>query len=207
MRVRHASQPTVSIFSAVSTTNSQAGRCQKLAKSAWGMVFEEGMTMGAVTVPRGLDKFVGQIEVTKKHGDTIITGGKQLHVDQGNFFKPAIITNATASMEIEPEETLGPVLALFPFDTKEEAVKAADDMSMGLVSYCFTKNVDRTWRLFEDLEAGMIGMNCAMASAAKSPFGGIKDSGYGTESGYDVEINEYLIIKRANDHVGWSLLG
>lgn len=92
---------------------------------------------------------------------------------------------------------------------------------MGLASYCFTKNVDRIWRLFENLEAGMIGLNSGKswfwgffttcccgpkeliswqtilgnASAAESPFGGIKDSGFGKESGKDVAINEYLITK------------
>ena len=83
---------------------------------------------------------------------------------------------------------------------------------MGLASYYFTKNVDRTWRLLENLEAGMIGMNTGEypnpeykrrqrwfqignSSAAESPFGGIKESGYGKESGKDVAINEYLITK------------
>lgn len=94
---------------------------------------------------------------------------------------------------------------------------------MGLASYFFTKNVDRTWRLLENLEAGMIGMNCGKlhprvspivflhpeasllitndhprlgnSSAAESPFGGIKESGYGKESGKDVAVAEYLITK------------
>jgi acyl-CoA reductase-like NAD-dependent aldehyde dehydrogenase len=66
---------------------------------------------------------------------------------------------------------------------------------LGLASYFFTKNVDRTWRLFENLEAGMLGMNTGNQSAAESPFGGIKQSGYGKESGKDVAVDEYLISK------------
>lgn len=66
---------------------------------------------------------------------------------------------------------------------------------MGLSSYFFTKDVDRTWRLLENLEAGMIGMNTGNASATESPFGGMKDSGYGKESGKDVAVQEYLITK------------
>jgi succinate-semialdehyde dehydrogenase/glutarate-semialdehyde dehydrogenase len=66
---------------------------------------------------------------------------------------------------------------------------------MGLASYFFTKNIDRTWRLLEMLEAGMIGMNTGNSSAAESPFGGIKQSGYGKESGKDVAIDEYMISK------------
>jgi hypothetical protein len=57
----------------------------------------------------------------------------------------------------------------------------------------FTKNIDRTWRLLENLEAGMIGMNTGNASAAETPFGGIKESGYGKESGKDVAIAEYMV--------------
>jgi succinate-semialdehyde dehydrogenase / glutarate-semialdehyde dehydrogenase len=68
---------------------------------------------------------------------------------------------------------------------------------MGLASYCFTKNVDRTWRLLDNLEAGMIGLNTGNSSATESPFGGIKESGYGKESGKDVAIDEYLITKTA----------
>jgi succinate-semialdehyde dehydrogenase/glutarate-semialdehyde dehydrogenase len=117
---------------------------------------------------------------------------------------------------IAREETFAPVLALFSFDTEEEAVKQANNTSMGLAS-CklfdgswvellvwigemadtmtdyFTKNIDRTWRLFENLEAGMIGMNTGNSSAAETPFGGIKESGYGKESGKDVAIAEYMV--------------
>lgn len=169
--------------------------------------------MGPLTVPGGLDKVAGQIEDAKKNGGTVLTGGNRINLNKGYFFEPTIITNATQSMKIAEEETFGPLLALFPFDTEEEAMKAANNTSvstilhalirsrintiaqMGLASYCFTKNVDRMWRLFENLEAGMIGMNSGNSSAAESPFGGIKDSGFGKESGKDVAINEYLITK------------
>lgn len=66
---------------------------------------------------------------------------------------------------------------------------------MGLASYYFTKNVDRVFRLMENLEAGMIGSNTGNSSAAESPFGGIKESGYGKESGKDVAVAEYMISK------------
>lgn len=64
----------------------------------------------------------------------------------------------------------------------------------------FTKNIDRTWRLLENLEAGMIGMNTGNSSAAETPFGGMKESGYGKESGKDVAINEYLVSFRLACH-------
>ena len=71
----------------------------------------------------------------------------------------------------------------------------ANDTSMGLASYAFTKDVDRLWRMFENLEAGMVGLNTGNQSAAETPFGGIKQSGYGKESGKDVAVNEFLITK------------
>ncbi|KAI1171601.1 aldehyde dehydrogenase [Nemania sp. FL0916] len=160
-----------------------------------GHGLDEGTTMGALTVPQGLDKTAAQVEDAKEHGGEILTGGKRIELNNGFFFEPTVIAKATPKMKIADEETFGPVLALFEFDTEEEVVRAANNTSMGLASYCFTKNIDRIWRLFENLEAGMIGLNTGNQSSAESPFGGIKDSGYGKESGKDVAINEYLITK------------
>ena len=75
-----------------------------------------------------------------------------------------------------------------------------------LMADFFTKNVDRTWRLLETLEAGMIGMNTGNSSAAESPFGGIKESGYGKESGKDVAVQEYMVTKTVS-HPGRSAWG
>ncbi|KAL1302025.1 hypothetical protein AAFC00_002475 [Neodothiora populina] len=167
-------------------------------------------TLGPVTTPRSLDKAAKQVADAIANGGRIILGGdrpnNQNGVQNGSeeakgpesggyFFEPTLITSATDKMLIAREETFAPVLALFSFSTEEEAVRRANDTFMGLASYFFTKNVDRTWRLLENLEAGMIGMNCGNSSAAESPFGGIKESGYGKESGKDVAVNEYLITK------------
>jgi len=155
-------------------------------------------TMGPVTAERALDKAAEQVADAEKHGGKIVAGGKRLQGTpgyDGYFFEPTLITGGTDKMLIAQEETFAPVMALFSFDTEEEVVRRANDTSMGLASYFFTKNVDRTWRLLENLEAGMIGMNTGNQSAAEAPFGGIKESGYGKESGKDVAINEYMITK------------
>lgn len=89
----------------------------------------------------------------------LLGSGKRATDSEGYFFEPAIIGDANSNMLIADEETFAPVLALFPFEDEEEVVKRANDTSMGLASYYFTKNIDRTWRLFENLEAGMIGIN------------------------------------------------
>lgn len=158
----------------------------------------EGTTMGPVTTPRSLDKAEAQVADAQKHGGKLILGGKKLHGSKGYdgyFFEPTLITGAHKDMLIAREETFAPIMALFEFETEDEVVKLANDTSMGLASYFFTKNVDRTWRLLENLEAGMIGMNTGNSSAAESPFGGIKESGYGKESGKDVAVAEYMITK------------
>jgi succinate-semialdehyde dehydrogenase/glutarate-semialdehyde dehydrogenase len=81
-------------------------------------------------------------------------GGKK----GGYFMEPTILTGMTSDMLMSREETFAPVAGLYKFDTEEEAVSWANDTSMGLASYAFTKNVDRMWRMLENLEAGMIGM-------------------------------------------------
>ncbi|KAE8329579.1 Aldehyde/histidinol dehydrogenase [Aspergillus sergii] len=154
-----------------------------------------GTTMGALTTTRGLDKMERHIADAISKGGKVVCGGKRLTNLSGNFFAPTIISGMTPSMLTSQEEIFGPLLGLYRFDTEEEAVRMANDTSMGLAAYFFTKDASRTWRLLESLEAGMVGMNTGNASAAESPFGGIKASGYGKEAGKDVAIEEYLISK------------
>lgn len=120
---------------------------------------KDGTTMGPVTTPRGLDKALSQVEDARKLGGNVILGGKPMAGCDGYFFEPTIITDMKPEMLISREETFAPIAALYKFDTEEEAVKCANDTSMGLTSYAFTKNVDRVWRMLENLEAGMIGLN------------------------------------------------
>jgi succinate-semialdehyde dehydrogenase/glutarate-semialdehyde dehydrogenase len=120
---------------------------------------DEKTTMGPVTTPRGIEKATALIEDAKKKGAKILTGGNKIEKDGGYFFEPTIITGVTPDMDISNEEAFAPISTIIKFETEDEAVDAANDTSMGLASYCFTKNVDRTWRLFENLEAGMIGLN------------------------------------------------
>ncbi|KAE8423824.1 aldehyde dehydrogenase [Aspergillus pseudocaelatus] len=152
-------------------------------------------TMGALTTTRGLDKMERHIADAISKGGKVAYGGKRLTNLSGNFFAPTIISGMTPSMLTSQEEIFGPLLGLYRFETEEEAVRMANDTSMGLAAYFFTKDTSRTWRLLESLEAGMVGMNTGNASAAESPFGGIKASGYGKEAGKDVAIEEYLISK------------
>ncbi|EXJ85599.1 succinate-semialdehyde dehydrogenase [Capronia coronata CBS 617.96] len=165
-------------------------------------------TMGPVTTPRGLAKAEEQAADALKHGARLVLGSGKAYKNStaaegagdgkgvgGYFMDPTILTDMKPEMLLSREETFAPVTGIFKFDTEDEAVRLANNTSMGLASYAFTKNVDRLWRMFENLEAGMIGLNTGNSSAAESPFGGIKESGYGKESGKEVAVNEYLISK------------
>lgn len=123
---------------------------------------DKNTTMGPVTTPRGIEKAVALVQDAKAKGARIHMGGNKIQQDGGYFFEPTVLTDVTPDMEIYHEEIFAPVATFIRFETEDEAVRMANDTSMGLASYCFTKNVDRLWRLFEDLEAGMIGLNTGM---------------------------------------------
>ncbi|EEU39853.1 uncharacterized protein NECHADRAFT_79751 [Fusarium vanettenii 77-13-4] len=157
---------------------------------------ETGTTMGPLTTGRQVEKVEKHVSDAVSKGGKILCGGKRpADLKNGYFFEPTIISGMTPNMLTTQEEIFGPLLGIYKFETEEEAVEFANNTSMGLASYFYTKDVSRTWRLLESLEAGMIGMNTGNASCAESPFGGIKSSGYGKEAGKDVAIEEYLISK------------
>ena len=131
----------------------------------------EGTTLGPVTTPRGLDKAEAQAADAVKLGAKLVLGTgkarKNSKADEGAglgkgvggyFMDPTIMTGMTEEMLMSREETFAPVCGIYKFEKEEEAVKWANDTSMGLASYAFTKNVDRLWRMLENLEAGMIGL-------------------------------------------------
>ncbi|RSL54232.1 hypothetical protein CEP54_009993 [Fusarium duplospermum] len=157
---------------------------------------ETGTAMGPLTTGRQVEKVEKHVSDAISKGGNVLCGGKRPeNLKNGYFLEPTIISGMTPDMLTTQEEIFGPLLGLYRFETEEEAVELANNTSMGLASYFYTKDVSRTWRLLESLEAGMIGMNTGNASCAESPFGGIMSSGYGKEAGKDVAIEEYLISK------------
>lgn len=188
-----------------------------------GHGIDSSTTMGPLTTSKGIEKMENHIRDAKAKGGKVLCGGDRVPELDGYFFQPTIISDMTSDMLTTKEEIFGPLLGLYKFETEDEVVKLANDTSLGLASYFFTNDVSRNWRLLEKLEAGMIGMNTgplklpgrAMhaleshtnmstgnSSAAETPFGGIKESGYGKEAGKDVAIEEYLITKSGTLTVG-----
>jgi succinate-semialdehyde dehydrogenase/glutarate-semialdehyde dehydrogenase len=126
-------------------------------------------------------------------GGRVLLGGRR-HALGGTFFQPTIIADAHPGMAVSREETFGPLAPLFRFRTEAEAIHLANDTPFGLASYCYTRDLARTWRVAEALEYGIVGINTGLISAAQAPFGGMKESGLGREGGrYGIE--DYLEVK------------
>jgi len=108
--------------------------------------------------------------------------------------QPTVIKNMNHEMITTREETFAPVVGLYEFDTEEAVLEMANDCEVGLGAFICTENIPRMWRVTEALEVGMVGVNQGLLSACESPFGGVKESGYGREGGRQ-GIEEYLTVK------------
>ncbi len=128
-----------------------------------------------------------------KKGAKVVAGGKR-HALGHSFFEPTILVNVTTDMAVAREETFGPVAPLFRFKTEEEAVKLANDTEFGLAAYFYARDLGRVWRVAEQIESGIIGINTGIISTEVAPFGGVKESGIGRE-GSKYGIEDYLEIK------------
>src|SRR5699024_10308966 len=129
------------------------------------------------------DKAGSLVSDALERGATLTTGGSRVE-GQGTFFEATVLTGVREGSELLREEIFGPVLAIVPFDTEEEAVRLANGTEFGLVSYVYTKDLARGQRMIELLESGMLGLNVGVVSNAAAPFGGWKMSGLGREGGY-----------------------
>lgn len=119
----------------------------------------QGTTMDSLTTSRGVEKTGRLLSDGKAKGCKVLCGGSRVPHQSGNFFEPTIISEMDSSMQLTREEVFGPLLGLYWFETEEEAVREANNTTMGLAAYFSTSDVNRTWRLLENLEARMIGMN------------------------------------------------
>jgi succinate-semialdehyde dehydrogenase/glutarate-semialdehyde dehydrogenase len=126
-------------------------------------------------------------------GARAVVGG-QARDGAGYFYNPTVLTDIPDDAELLQEEIFGPVAPVKGFDDEDEAVAAANNTEYGLVAYLFTNDLKRALRVCERLETGMIGLNQGVVSNAQAPFGGVKQSGFGREGGYE-GIEEYLETK------------
>lgn len=120
-----------------------------------------------------------------------VRAGARMPEGRGYFYPPTVLTDIPTGARITREEIFGPVAAVQTFSTEEEVLRAANDTEFGLVSYLYTRDLNRALRMSERLESGMVGLNRGYVSDPSAPFGGMKHSGVGREGG-NTGIDEYL---------------
>ncbi|MFE6887651.1 NAD-dependent succinate-semialdehyde dehydrogenase [Streptomyces sp. NPDC057694] len=152
-----------------------------------------GTDVGPLIDGAGRDKVVRLVRDAVERGAKVLTGG-EVPSGEGNFYPPTVLAQVSRDAELTTQEIFGPVAALFTFDDEDDVVRVANDTEWGLVSYVFTRDLDRALRVGERLETGMVGINTGLVSNPAAPFGGVKQSGLGREGGR-VGIEEFLEYK------------
>jgi succinate-semialdehyde dehydrogenase / glutarate-semialdehyde dehydrogenase len=130
----------------------------------------------------GLAKALAQVEDAKRKGARVLTGGVR-RPGAGTFLEPTVLADVSDDAECMAEETFAPLAPVCAFDTEDEAVARANASRYGLSAYAFTRDIGRSFRLMERLEAGTIGINDGVPTTSQCPFGGLKQSGWGRELG------------------------
>ncbi|ADZ89353.1 NAD-dependent succinate-semialdehyde dehydrogenase [Marinomonas mediterranea] len=167
---------------------------KRVAELKTGDGFEDGVTIGPLINPAAIEKVEGLVSDALEKGAKTLTGGSTLSTTGAQFFAPTVLTDVTDEMDIFSSEIFGPVAPLFKFSTEEEAVAMANDTPFGLAAYFYSQDLSRIWRVSENLEYGMVGINEGMISSEVAPFGGVKESGSGRE-GSVYGIDEYVEVK------------
>jgi succinate-semialdehyde dehydrogenase/glutarate-semialdehyde dehydrogenase len=158
-----------------------------------GNGFEAGVAQGPLIDQAAVEKVEEHISDAVSKGARVLLGGKR-HSLGGTFFEPTVLADVTSAMKVAREETFGPVAPLFRFYKDEDAVQFSNDTEFGLASYFYSRDIGRIWRVAEELEYGMVGINTGLISTEVVPFGGMKQSGIGRE-GSHYGIDEFIEVK------------
>jgi succinate-semialdehyde dehydrogenase / glutarate-semialdehyde dehydrogenase len=158
-----------------------------------GLGSQAGIDMGPLANTRRLDAIDTLVADAVAHGAKLCTGGKR-RGNIGNFYEPTVLSDVPISARIMNEEPFGPVALLRPFDKLDDAVQEANRLNYGLAAYAFTRSDKVAEHISNTLEAGMISINGFNIAAPEIPFGGVKDSGYGSEGGSEA-IESFLVTK------------
>lgn len=169
---------------------------------------EEGCRLGPVVSEGQYEKIKKFISTARSEGAAILCGGSRpKHLEKGYFIEPTIISDVSTSMQIWREEVFGPVLCVKTFKTEEEAIELANDSQYGLAGAVISKDPDRCNRITEEIQAGIIWINCSQPCFCQAPWGGTKRSGFGRELG-EWGFENYLNVKQVTEYVsddqwGW----
>jgi len=154
---------------------------------------EKDTNMGPLANPRRLDAMESFVNDAKQRGGKIVTGG-QRQGNQGFFFQPTVVTDVPDDAKIMTEEPFGPVAPIVPFKTFDEVVERANSLQFGLAAYAFTSSEKNANAIGDAIQSGMVGVNSVAISTPETPFGGVKESGYGSEGGVE-GLQAYMNVK------------
>lgn len=166
---------------------------KRMAEVNLGNGLDPSAKLGPLVNAKQVSTVQDLVDDAVEKGATVALGG-QAPGGPGCFYPATVLTDVPANARILKEEVFGPVAPIIGFDTEEEGIAAANDTEYGLASYIYTESLDRALRVAEALESGMVGVNRGVISDPAAPFGGVKESGFGREGGYE-GIEEYLDTK------------
>ena len=158
-----------------------------------GNGLEKDVEMGPLAHERRVPTMSKFVEDARKHGGKIVLGGEPIS-GPGNFFSPTILTDVPDDSMVMTEEPFGPIAPIVRFKEADEVIKRANSLPFGLSSYLFTNSLQTATRVSNALEAGMVNINHFGSALPETPFGGIKDSGIGSEGGSET-FDGYLVTK------------
>lgn len=185
------------------------GMLKKIPNIKLGHGLDDGVKMGPLVSRIHREKVEYYIKVGIDEGAKLLCGGKRPEgeaFEKGNFFEPTIFDEVKPGMRIAREEIFGPVLAVIPFDTEEEAIQIANDTEYGLAAAVWTKDLTRAHRVTSQIRAGILWVNHYHPTYNEMPWGGYKQSGSGRELGlYGIE--SYLEIKQVNINLDEAPIG
>lgn len=150
--------------------------------------------IGPMINQKAIQKIEHLLSEAIKKGANLISGGRRQPSIGINFFEPTILSGVDHHMEIFQTEIFGPVITLIEFEDTDEVIRSANNTKSGLAGYFYSNNLNTIWKVAENLECGMVGVNSGIISSACVPFGGIKESGFGRE-GSKYGIDDYVYVK------------
>ena len=154
---------------------------------------EPGVAMGPVASERRLREMVSFAADARAGGAEIAAGGERIG-ERGNFFAPTVVLNPAPASRLMNDEPFGPIAGIVPFDALDEAIAVANGLPFGLAAYAFTRSSAHAHAIATRVEAGMVNINHFGMAPAEIPFGGIKESGIGSEGGTET-FDAYLVTK------------
>ena len=163
-----------------------------------GNGLDDGVQMGPLANGRRLEAMERLVADAREHGAKVLTGGERIG-REGYFFAPTVLTDVPLSARIMTEEPFGPIAPIASFKSYDEVIAEANRLPYGLAAYAYTSSAVTSAAVSDDIESGMLSINHHGLALPETPFGGVKDSGYGSEGGSEA-MEAYLVTKFVTEH-------